>query len=451
MSTPKETPYANLEAEQAVLSHLLCYGQSMSEVADRLPPAAFYFASYRHRDIYEVMSKLYEKGRAINPTSVEDYLERAGVTECKHGSMFSYLNFLWESVYLGSDLQTHVKTVLDRYSRRRQKEIVQFWAQALQDAEEAEGIPEQIDALLLALADGRAEDDLMPLSQILSTYLDHLDAAQRETGKLTGIPTGIEALDTIIGGLQPQELYILGGQPGDGKSALVLHLLYSLLYHALYRDTCNVALFSLEMSHDDLAARLISRETGINSQLLRTRLLTDDQWEAVVKASATCSSERIFVDESGDLSVATIRKKARRHQRAYGLDLVIVDYMQLLHADEEKRAGENETARIAKISRDLKLLAKKLRVPVLVLSSLSRDVSRRASHRPQKSDLRYAGEFDADTIFFISRLEEPAGISLINVDKNRHGPEADVYVAFDGATMTFTPSDYRPPKQGGTR
>lgn len=418
----------SIEAEQGVLGSLILDPEAIAEIIDMLSPEDFYRDA--HRDIYRAIRRLYNNRQPADFITLCDELASRAKLEQVGGA--SYVTSLVNCVPTSGNIAHYAQIVQKKATCRRLVHAAgKIAATAYEEADNALELAEQ---LIYEVSEGTVSSDLVSLSTVIGRYIDRLDIGQRQYGRLAGISTGFDDLDFLLGRMQPSELIIVGGRPGTGKTSLALNI----AYHAIFRQQCNIAIFSLEMSHDELARRLVSMQTGIDSQQLRTRRLQSEDWELVATAAGLLSDDHCYIDESGDLSIAFIRSKARRHKTKHGLDLIIVDYLQLMHADMEEKRENNRVQEIGKISRGLKQLAKELDVPVLALASLNRAVEGRGDARPRLSDLRESGsiESDADVVMFISIMKDTG--SLVNIAKHRNGPVGDVYLRFDAKLTKFT-------------
>jgi replicative DNA helicase len=278
----------------------------------------------------------------------------------------------------------------------------------------------------------------VPIKQIIGAYYDRIDYLYQHRGELIGIPTGFPLLDKLLGGLQPSDLIIVAGRPSMGKTSLVL----SVAQNAARKFNRRVALFSLEMSSEQVVQRLVSAETGIDSQRLRLGELKENEWPLFVEATGILAEVPIFVDDTPSISALQMRTKARRLHAEHGLDLVIVDYLQLMRGDAR---AENRVQEISAISRALKGLARELSVPVVAVSQLSRAVEARKDHKPILSDLRESGsiEQDADVVMFIYREElydeetERKNIADVILAKHRNGPTGKIPLFFKTELAQF--------------
>jgi replicative DNA helicase len=435
----KSLPFV-IDSEQIVLGTLiaLCDVDLLLEVIDVLKPEDFYRNA--HRTIYAAICLFYRRQNEVpDLIALADLLERKKKLDNVGGA--SYLTELIGMAIGPSVYRYHVARVHDTAVFRSLAAVASEIASMAYG--EQERALERSEQLLYQISQGRALVDLVSGNQVMSDYMTRLDERNKRAnaGKPVGIATDFTDLDKLLGGLQPQEFYVLGGRPGQGKTSFLLNIVLNLIE----RSSASIAIYSMEMSRNDLANRLVSMKSGIDSQFLRTRTLTDYEWDSVVCAADALSNERWFVDESGKLSIASLFHKCRRHKAQHGLDLVIVDYLQMMEGEETVGKRQyNRVQEVGEVSRGLKQLAKDLDVPVLAAASLSRASENRANKRPQLSDLRESGsiESDADVVMFISRmLGENAGHSVIEIAKHRNGPIGEVTLRFDASRTLFRDED----------
>jgi len=438
MSTDRLPPQ-NIEAEQSLLGSILIDPEAIIRVSPIVRPEDFYRET--HAIIYAAALELHERHQPADFVTLRDALQQRNQLEAVGGT--AYLSTLVNAVPTSAHAEYYAQIVQRTAILRRlidaATQITGIAHEPVDDAEEAIDRAEQI---LFAVAERRHARDLTPISQVIARYYDRIQMLAEHKGEPLGVPTGFTMLDKLLGGLQPSDLIILAARPSMGKTALAL----TIATHAAKRHRARVAIFSLEMSAEQLVQRLLAAETGIDAQRLRIGDVREDEWPLIVQAASTLSETNIFIDDSPSLTVLSMRSKARRIHAQYGLDLIIVDYLQLMEGD---RRSENRVQEISNISRGLKGLARELNVPVLALSQLSRAVESRQDKRPQLSDLRESGsiEQDADVVLFIYRdsmyyktEEEWArafpdkpyypGLSEIWVSKQRNGPagkKVDLY------------------------
>jgi replicative DNA helicase len=434
-------PPQNTEAEEAVLGALLIDPDAIIRVATFLRPEDFY--REKHGWIYDTVLVLHEKREPIDFLTVCDELERQRRLDEVGGPAFitSLINAVPTSIHA-----EHYARIVERTSTRRRLlgAAGDIAALAFQEADDVEEVVDRAEQLLFGVSERRISRELVPIRQILSEYYDRIEYLTRHRGEVIGIPTGFGDMDKLLGGLQRSDMVILAARPSVGKTSLAL----SIAHNATKRFKQRVAFFSLEMSNEQVVQRLISAETGIDSQRLRRGKLSDDEWGRFMKAYSELSGILFFIDDSPGLSALEMRTKARRLHAEYGVDLMVVDYLQLMRGDFR---SENRVQEISSISRALKALARELNVPVLALSQLSRGVESRTDKRPILSDLRESGalEQDADVVIFIYRDEmyneatDRPNIADIIVAKHRNGPTGTVALYFKKELAQFREAEIR--------
>jgi replicative DNA helicase len=316
---------------------------------------------------------------------------------------------------------------------------------AYQEADDVEEVVDHAEQILFGVSERRISRELVPIKQVLSEYYDRIEYLTQHKGDLIGVPTGFSDVDRLLGGLQRSDMVILAARPSVGKTSLAL----SIAHSAAKKHKRRVAFFSLEMSAEQVVQRLISAETGIDSQRLRRGDISDEnEWRRFMKATSDLSETYFYIDDTPGISALELRTKARRLHAEVGVDLVIVDYLQLMRGDYR---SENRVQEISAISRAIKSLARELNVPVLALSQLSRGVESRTDKRPILSDLRESGalEQDADVVIFIYRDEmynentERKNIADIIVAKHRNGPTGSVALFFKKELAQFREAEMR--------
>lgn len=430
MSTsPDKTVPSNIAAEEALLGSLLIDPDTIVQVATMVTPEDFYLQ--RHGWIYDAIRHLHDQRQPVDYLTVCDELARRGQLADVGGGV--YISSLINAVPSAVHATTYAE-IVQRTSTLRQLITAagQIARMAYDEGQDVEAIVDRAEQLIFSISERRIQRDLRPLRSIMRVVLDELDELHRRRGRLYGIPTGFNLLDKMLGGLQKSDLIIVAARPGVGKTSLAL----TIALNAAKRHGARVGIFSLEMSSEQLVQRLLAQETRIDSHRLRLGQIRDEEWERIADAAAVLSDCAIFIDDSAAISPFELRTKARRLDSEYGLDLLIVDYMQLMHAGTRV---ENRVQEISLISRSLKQLARELDVPVIAISQLSRQVEARADKRPQLSDLRESGsiEQDADVVMFVYREDqykedsERKNIAEIIVAKHRHGPTGSVDLYFN--------------------
>jgi len=436
MTTPadKIVPQ-NIDAEQALLGALLIDPDTVVQVATVVQPEDFYVQ--RHGWIYDAIRHLHDQRRPVDFLTVNDELERRGQLQDVGGAAFlsSLINAVPSAVH-----GLRYAQIVQRTSTLRQLigAAGQIARLAYEDAQDLEEIVDQSEQLIFSISERRLERDLLPIRSIMRGVMDELDLLHQRKGEVLGVPTGFKTLDKLLGGMQRSDLLILAARPGMGKTSLAL----SMALNAAKKHAARVAIFSLEMSNEQLVQRLLSQEARIDSQRLRLGQIQDEEWGRVAAAAGVLSECPIYIDDSAAVSPFDLRTKARRLHAEHGIDLLIVDYMQLMHSGTR---NENRVQEISFISRSLKQLARELKVPLVALSQLSRQVENRADKRPQLADLRESGsiEQDADVVMFVFREEEykedteRKNIAEIIVSKHRHGPTGSVDLFFNKPFTQF--------------
>ncbi|HXR66977.1 MAG TPA: replicative DNA helicase [Ktedonobacteraceae bacterium] len=433
----------NIEAECGVLGSLLIDPEAIPLVADWLHPEDFYRTA--HRMIYEAMLTLYERNQPADFITLCELLEQRDQLDSVGGG--SYVTSLINGVPTSGNIEYYAHIVVEKAGFRRL--IHAAGRIAALGYNEIEDAQEQAEQLLFALQ-RHSTRSFTSLADVLMACMTDLEALQKREQELLGVPTGFRYLDAALGGgLQRSDLVILAARPGNGKTSLAL----TLAAHAALNEGKRIAFFSLEMSAKQLGIRLLAMQADQDQRRLRLGLI--DEWDEVVLASDRLAERAIWIDETAGISHTTLRSKVRRLQAAQGVDLVIVDYLQLMHAvqGDGKRFSIREQE-IAEISRNLKAVAKELNVPVLALAQLSRAVESRQNKRPQLSDLRESGalENDADVVLFIYRedlYQEPDNPEMRNaaeiiIAKHRNGPTGQVLLRFDPSRTRFADVEVTP-------
>jgi replicative DNA helicase len=422
---------SSIESERVILGAILLDNQLISQAIEQLQPDDFY--SPLHRRIYKAMTNLFERGITIDPILIGEELKKEGQLDTMGG--ISTITNLTYGLPHFSDIATYTKVVHDKAVVRNLIRVCnQITSEALSEEDDAETILDHAEQQIFAIADARTRQGFSAVKPIAEAVLAKVqEYAKRESHALTGLSTGFRELDQMTSGLQPSDLIILAARPSMGKTALCL----TIAQNAAILENAVVAIFSLEMSKDQLVMRMLSSEARVDAQRFRTGFLNREEWGRLAGAIVTLSDARIFIDDTPGISPLEMRAKLRRlvaEQKK--LDLVVVDYMQLMSGSG--RPTDNRQQEVSKISRELKGLAKEFQVPLIALSQLSRAPEARNPPRPQMSDLRESGsiEQDADLVTFIYREEyynksdENMGIAELLISKQRNGPTGTVKMAF---------------------
>ncbi|MEJ6781513.1 replicative DNA helicase [Aminobacter sp. Piv2-1] len=461
----------NIEAEQALLGAILVNNDAFYRVSDFLKPTHFY--EPLHRKIYEVSSELIRMGKMANPVTIKTFLpaeEKVGDMTVAH-----YLARLAAEAVTVINAADYGRAIYDLATRRALitvgEDMVNVAYDAPVDMSPAEQI-EDAERRLFELAEtGRYDGGFESFSDAVKTAIDMASAAYMRDGHLSGTATGLHDLDNRMGGLQSSDLIVLAGRPGMGKTSLVTNIAFNVAHAYVPAQQADgsfkaanggvVGFFSLEMSSEQLATRIISEQAEVPSSKIRRGDLTEADFEKLVGCTQTLQKIPLFIDSTGGISIAQLAARSRRLKRQRGLDVIIIDYIQLMQGSSAK-ASQNRVQEITEITTGLKALAKELNVPIIALSQLSRQVESRDDKRPQLSDLRESGsiEQDADVVLFVYREEyylknkEPKpgtdeylqweanmndvrGKAEVIVAKQRHGPTGTVSLGFQGEFTRF--------------
>ncbi|MEQ1952980.1 replicative DNA helicase [Mesorhizobium sp. CN2-181] len=461
----------NIEAEQALLGAILVNNDAFYRVSDFLKSA--HFNEPLHRKIFEVAGELIRMGKMANPVTMKTFLpadEKVGDMTVMH-----YLARLAAEAVTIINASDYGRAIYDLATRRALITVGEDMVNIAYDAPVDMSPQEQIEDAerrLFELAEtGRYDGGFESFSDAIKTAIDMASAAYMRDGHLSGIATGMRDLDNRMGGLQPSDLIVLAGRPGMGKTSLVTNIAFNVAHAYEPAQQADgsfkaknggvVGFFSLEMSSEQLATRIISEQAEVPSSKIRRGDLTEADFEKLVSCTQMLQKIPLFIDSTGGISIAQLAARARRLKRQRGLDVIVIDYIQLM-TGSSKRASENRVQEITEITTGLKALAKELAVPIIALSQLSRQVESREDKRPQLSDLRESGsiEQDADVVIFVYREEyylknkepkpgtdeyikwegamnEARGKAEVIVAKQRHGPTGTVGLGFQGEFTRF--------------
>lgn len=421
---------SSAESERVILGAILLDNQLITQAIEQLSPEDFY--SPLHRRIYRAMTSLFERSERIDPILIGEELKKDGSID-SIGGVASITNLTYGLPHF-SDILDYAKVVKDKSIVRNLIKVCnQITSEALSEEDDAKDVLDNAERMIFALADERSRQGFSHIQPIAETVLAKVqEYAKRESHALTGLSTGFRDLDEKTSGLQKTDLIIIAARPSMGKTALCL----TLAQNAAILEKAVVAVFSLEMSKEQLVMRMLSSEAKVDAHRFRTGYLTRDEWGRLAEAIGTLSEAKIFIDDTAGISVLEMRAKTRRlFAEQKKLDLIVVDYMQLMSGSKKTESRQQE---VSQISRELKALAKELQVPVIALSQLSRAPEARNPPKPMMSDLRESGsiEQDADVVAFIYRedyykpTEENAGIAELLISKQRNGPTGTVKLAF---------------------
>jgi replicative DNA helicase len=411
--------------------------------AEILQPEDFYRDA--HRYIFEAILELEEKGRPADLVTVTETLRQQGRLEDVGG--LAYVTTLAQSVPTAANVEYYARIVEEKSILRRLiREATRIVQNSYEATDEAAAILDEAEQAILRISQYRNHSGFFPVKDLISAAYDRIEYLYQNKGGVTGIPTGFKDLDRLTAGLQPSDLIIVAARPAMGKTSFALNI----ALHVALEAKIPVAIFSLEMSREQLIMRMLSSEAGIDGQRLRTGFLDEEDWLLLTTAMARLSEAPIYIDDTPNITVMDIRAKARRLVQEQGQALILLDYLQLVNS---RRSFESRQQEITEISRGLKALARELQVPVVALSQLSRAVEQRQDKRPVLSDLRESGaiEQDADVVAFIYRdeyynpdTETKKGIAEIIIGKQRNGPTGVVQLAFLKDSMRFRDLSYIP-------
>ncbi len=433
-TTLLKVPPHSLEAEQAVLASILLNNDLMNDVVEVLRPDDFYQGA--HRTLFSTMVDLYERGRAIDQLTLTEALSSRGVANEVGG--LSYLSELIHNVPTTANVADYARLVKEKAILRRMIAVAQqITNAAFQGVGEVDDFLDKTEQAVFSIAEEKIKPSYYSMAEMGKEAMREIEKLYEKKELITGVPSGFRDLDRLTAGFQKSDMVVVAARPGMGKTAFSLNV----ALHAALRNGLPVAIFSLEMSRQQLALRMICSEARVNFQRLRTGYLTQEEINRIVGAVGRLSEAQIYCDDSGALTALELRAKARRLKKDKGIGMVIVDYLQLMRGTSGRGGQDNRVQEISEISRSLKALAKEIDVPVVAISQLNRGVESRTDKRPQMADLRESGaiEQDSDLILFIYREEmyskgevpeDKKGVAEIIIGKQRNGPMGMVELAF---------------------
>ena len=415
----RQMPYSK-EAEQSVIGAMLMDEKAITTVAEILTPEDFYISAYGK--LYQAMTELHDAGKPVDNVVLQEKLKSLNVPP-----EVSSLEFLTEAVaqvQTSANVKHYANIVSEKSTLRKLIRLNQeIENTCYSESEPLESILDETEKKVFQLVQKRSTEDFVPVRKIVRDAIDKIEIASKNKGSVTGIPTGFIDLDYKTAGFQPSDLILVAARPSMGKTAFELNL----AQYMAFKKNLTVALFSLEMSKEQLVNRMFSLESNVDAQKLRTGQLTDQEWERLVEGARIISNSNLIIDDTPGISISELRSKCRKYKMEHNLAIVMIDYLQLMSGNGKSESRQNE---ISEISRSLKALARELSVPVVALSQLSRKVEERPDHRPMLSDLRESGaiEQDADVVMFLYRDDyyhkdsEKKGISEVIIAKQRNGP-----------------------------
>jgi len=433
----KKVP-SSLEAERSVLGGILLKPEALGDVVEILTPSEFYKSA--HKNIYEAMIECYNNGEVIDPIVLIEKLKKMEKYEESGREQIIY--DILEEVPTAANIVSYSKIVKEKSTLRRLGDVgTKIVEMTYEGYEDVGSILDKAEGMIFKISESKESKDVVNLKDIMSEEFERLETVYQNKGATTGTSSGFIHFDDMTSGFHPSDLVIIAARPSMGKTAFALNL----ALNAAMKENCGILLFSLEMSSSQLLQRLLAVEAGIGLQKIRNGFLADDEWGRLGVASGRLANAEINIADVPNVTVLEIRAMARRLKAAGKLDMILIDYLQLISG-----AGKNESRQqeISDISRALKGIARELNVPVIALSQLSRATEQRADRRPMLSDLRDSGaiEQDADMVVFLYRDDyyneesELKGITEIIIGKQRNGPVGTVQLRFFHEMTKF--SDY---------
>ena len=420
---------SSLEAEQSVIGSMIMDKDAIISASEILIKEDFYYQQYG--TLFETITEQFQAGQPVDLVTLQDKLKEKNVP--KEIQSVEFIRDLITSVPTSANIKYYANIVKENAMKRKLIRVTEeIENECYAGKESIDSIFDKTEHDVFALLSTRQTGDYVPIRQVVMNALEKIEKASQQEGTVTGIPTGFVDLDYRTAGLQPSDLILVAARPSMGKTAFVLNIAQYTAFH----QNLAVAIFSLEMSKEQLVNRMFSLESRVDAQALRTGNLSDADWEKLVEGAGVIGDSRLIIDDTPGISISEMRSKCRKYKLDIGLDLIIIDYLQLMSGSG--RGNESRQQEISDISRSLKALARELSVPVIALSQLSRAVEQRPDHRPMLSDLRESGaiEQDADVVMFIYRDDyynkdtDLKGISEIIIAKQRNGPIGTVNLAW---------------------
>ena len=419
----------SLEAEQSVIGSMIMDQDAIVTAMEILLQEDFYHKQYGI--LFDAMIELYSSGQPVDLVTLQNKLKEKDVPQ--EVSSLEFVGKLVRAVPTSANVKYYCNIVKENSMKRKLIRVTEeIENECYAGKESLESVLDKTEHDIFALLSSRTGGDYVPIRQVVMNALEKIEKASQQDGNVTGIPTGFIDLDYRTAGLQPSDLVLIAARPSMGKTAFVLNIAQ---YVAFHENMCT-AIFSLEMSKEQLVNRLFSLESRVDAQALRTGNLSDADWAKLVEGAGIIGDSELIIDDTPGISISEMRSKCRKYKLEHDLKLIIIDYLQLMSGSG--RSTDSRQQEISDISRSLKALARELNVPVLALSQLSRAVEQRPDHRPMLSDLRESGaiEQDADVVMFIYRDDyynkdtELKGISEIIIAKQRNGPIGTVNLAW---------------------
>ena len=429
----KSSPQS-IEAEKSVLGSMMIDKNVIAQAVEILSAEDFYRDA--HKYIFKSIVEMYQRDEPIDEITLLEHLKSTDRLEKSGG--ISYITEIGSSVLTTANVKSYIKIVEDKATLRKlidsSTKIIESCYNNQDDVEKVIDVAEQ---KIFDLAERKSSSDFEPLSDILERGFEQIETLFNNKGEVTGVGSGFKDLDDLTSGFQKGDMILIAARPSMGKTTFALNI----AEHAALREGKSVVIFSLEMSKEQLAYKLLCSEANVDMLKLRTGNLEDKDWENIARASGPLSSAKIYIDDTAGVSIMEMRSKCRRLKIEYGIDLILIDYLQLMSGSGE----ESRQQEVSEISRNIKAIAKEMQCPVIALSQLSRAPEQRADHRPMLSDLRESGsiEQDADLVMFLYRDEyynketEEKNVAECIIAKQRNGPVGNIKLAWIGQFSKF--------------
>jgi replicative DNA helicase len=427
----------SVEAEQSVIGAMLMDREAIITATEILHPEDFYYHQYGV--MFEAMAELHNEGRPVDLVTLQDRLKEKNVSPEVYS--LEMVRELLNAVPTSANVKSYAQIVRDKAVLRRliqtNEEIIN---ECYAGSQGVDDILQETEKKVFNLLKDSNSGEFVSIRQVALNVLSRIEAAAKNKSAVTGVPSGFVDLDYMTSGFQPSDMILIAARPSMGKTAFVLNI----AQHVGFKKGKSVAIFSLEMSKEQLVNRLFAQESRVNAQNLRNGSLTDEDWDKLIESAGVIGNSKLIIDDTPSISISELRSKCRKFKLEHGLDMIIIDYLQLMTGS--KKNQDNRQQEVAEISRSLKGLARELNVPVIALSQLSRAVESRTDKRPMLSDLRESGsiEQDADVVMFIYRDEyynkdtTDKGITEIIIAKQRNGPVGTVNLVWLAEYMKYT-------------
>jgi len=419
----------SMEAEQAVIGSMIMDGDAVETAVELLLPEDFYGKQYG--TLFRAMKELSAENKPVDLVTLQDRLREENVPEELAG--MDFIKEMLDSVPTSANVKYYAGIVKEKSLMRKLiRTTEEITAQCYQGAETADVLMDMTEKKIFHLMQSRGGAEFTPIREIVIDALERIEAASKQNGSITGVSTGFIDLDYQTSGMQPSDLILIAARPSMGKTAFALNM----AQHMAFRDQMTTAIFSLEMSKEQLVNRFFALESRVDAQVLRNGRLEDSDWEKLIEGAEIIGNSNLIIDDTPSISITELRSKCRKYKMEMNLGVIIIDYLQLMSGSGGRSASRQQE--VSDISRSLKALARELNVPVIALSQLSRAVEQRDDKRPMLSDLRESGaiEQDADVVMFIYRDDyynkesEKKNIAEIIVAKQRNGPVGTVELAW---------------------